>query len=151
MTGDRHTRPTRLVRSFAATRSVRRPSPTSGVRARAATSHTSTTQHPAVVVGGGPAGLAVAAQLRRGGVPAVVLEQSPSRGATWRGAYDRLRLNTSRLTSRLCGEPYGPGVGHFPSRDVFVSYLERFAECEAVTCSRARGCIGWSAMRMRGA
>ena len=98
----------------------------------AATSHTSTTPHPAVVVGGGPAGLAVAAELRRRGVRAAVLEQSASLGATWRGAYDRLRLNTSRLTSRLCGEPYGPGVGLFPSRDVFVSYLERFAAREAL-------------------
>ena len=56
-----------------------------------------------VVVGAGPAGLAAAAALWRRGMPAVVLEQSSRVGATWRGAYDRLRLKTSRLTSRLAG------------------------------------------------
>ena len=49
-----------------------------------------------VVIGAGPAGLASAAELRRRGVPAVVLEQADAIGASWRGRYDRLRLNSSR-------------------------------------------------------
>lgn len=58
----------------------------------------------------------------------VVLEQSDAIGAAWRGRYDRLRLNTSRLTSRLPGARYERGAGLFPSRDAFVAYLERYAE-----------------------
>ena len=81
----------------------------------------------AVVVGGGPAGLAAASELRRAGVPAPVLEQGATIGHAWRNRYDRLRLNSSRITSRLNGFPYEPGANLFPSRDEFVAYLERFA------------------------
>lgn len=88
--------------------------------------------HAVIVVGGGPGGLAVAAELRRARIPAVVVEQADALAATWRGTYDRLRLNTSRLTSRLAGAPYPRGTGMFPSRDQFVAYLERFAERENV-------------------
>jgi putative flavoprotein involved in K+ transport len=49
-----------------------------------------------VVIGAGPAGLASAAELRRRGVPAVVLERGDGIASSWRGRYDRLRLNTSR-------------------------------------------------------
>jgi cation diffusion facilitator CzcD-associated flavoprotein CzcO len=58
----------------------------------------------------------------------VVLEQADAIGAAWRGRYDRLRLNTSRLTSRLPGAHYARGTGLFASRDAFVAYLERYAE-----------------------
>lgn len=80
------------------------------------------------VVGGGPAGLAAAVALRRVGLDAVVLEQSDAVGAVWRGRYDRLRLNTSRMTSGLIGMRYPRGTGLFPTRDEFASYLERYVE-----------------------
>jgi cation diffusion facilitator CzcD-associated flavoprotein CzcO len=86
----------------------------------------------AVVVGAGPAGLASAAQLRRAGVPALVLEQADAVGASWRQRYDRLRLNTSRWTSKLPHSSYAPGTGLFPSRDAIVRYLEDYAERNAL-------------------
>jgi len=85
-----------------------------------------------VVVGGGPAGLAAAAALGRVGLPAVVLEQADSIAAAWRGRYDRLHLNTSRLTSRLAGVRYERGASLFPSRDEFVAYLERYVEWQGI-------------------
>lgn len=88
---------------------------------------TITGYHAAVVVGGGPAGLATAAALRRSDVSAVVLERADAVGETWRRGYDRLRLNTSRLTSQLGGMGYERGTPLFPSRDDFVAYLERYA------------------------
>ena len=81
----------------------------------------------AVVIGAGPAGLASAAELRRRGVPAVVLERADGVAASWRGRYDRLRLNTSRWFSRLPGGSYARGTGIFPSRDEVVRYLEDYA------------------------
>lgn len=61
-----------------------------------------------------------------------------------------MRLNTSRLTSRLAGEPYPAGAGLFPSRDVFVAYLDRFAEFAALDLRLGtrverleRGPAGW--------
>jgi cation diffusion facilitator CzcD-associated flavoprotein CzcO len=80
-----------------------------------------------IVVGGGPAGLAAAAALGRAGVPSLVLERGSAVGAAWRARYDRLRLNTSRLTSRVGGAPYPRDVGMFPTRDQFVAYLDEFA------------------------
>jgi cation diffusion facilitator CzcD-associated flavoprotein CzcO len=80
-----------------------------------------------VVIGAGAAGLAVAAQLRRRGIPAVVLERSGAVGASWRGRYDRLRLNSSRPFSKLPGARYPRGTGMFPSRDQVADYLDDYA------------------------
>jgi putative flavoprotein involved in K+ transport len=82
----------------------------------------------AVVIGGGPAGLAVGAELGRRRVAAVVLEGGDAVGAAWRGRYDRLRLNSSRWFSQLPGGRFPRGTGAFPSRDAVVRYLEDYAE-----------------------
>ncbi len=80
-----------------------------------------------VVIGAGPAGLATAAQLRRRGVPVLVLERAGAVGSSWRGRYDRLRLNSSRPFSKLPGARYPAGTPMFPSRDQVVAYLEDYA------------------------
>ena len=76
-----------------------------------------------IVIGAGPAGLASAAALRRKGVPSLVLERSPEVASSWRGRYDRLRLNSSRPFSKLLGAGYPQGTAMFPSRDEMVSYF----------------------------
>ena len=81
----------------------------------------------AVVVGAGPAGLAVAAELGCRGLSAVVLERSNGVGASWRGRYDRLRLNTSRRMSGLPGHGIDPSCGRWVGRDDFVAYLEGYS------------------------
>jgi cation diffusion facilitator CzcD-associated flavoprotein CzcO len=80
-----------------------------------------------VVVGAGPAGLASAAMLERRGIRPLVLERSGAVAASWRGRYDRLRLNSSRWTSQLPGARYARGTGVFPARDEVVRYLEEYA------------------------
>src|SRR5687768_9910059 len=89
-------------------------------------------QREAVVVGAGPAGLAAAAELGRRGIPALLLERGDAVGASWRGRYDRLRLNSSRWTSQLPGARYAPGTGVFPPRDEVVRYLEDYASSRAL-------------------
>ena len=84
-------------------------------------------ENHAVVIGAGPAGLAAAAELGRRGVPAVVLEQADAVAASWRGRYDRLRLNSSRPFAKLPGARYPRGTGIFPTRDDTVAYLESHA------------------------
>ena len=81
-----------------------------------------------VIVGAGPAGLAVAATLGRQGVSCVVLERAPSVGAAWQGRYDSLRLHTIRWLSGLPGAPIPRRYGRWVSRDDFVAYLRDYAD-----------------------
>src|SRR3954471_20813675 len=81
-----------------------------------------------VVVGAGPAGLAVAATLARQGQGCVVLERAESVGASWQGRYDSLRLHTVRWLSGLPGAPIPRQYGRWVARDDFVAYLRDYAE-----------------------
>src|SRR4051795_4453341 len=83
---------------------------------------------PAVVVGAGPAGLAVAAALSRAGVPSAVLERGRDVGSAWQARYDSLRLHTARWLSGLPGAPIPRRYGRWVARDDFVSYLRNYAE-----------------------
>lgn len=85
-----------------------------------------------IVFGAGFGGLATAAELRRAGVTALVLDRAEALGASWRQRYDRLKLNTTRWTSRLPHTPYPKGTPLYPSRDEVVAYLERFAADNAL-------------------
>jgi putative flavoprotein involved in K+ transport len=80
-----------------------------------------------VIVGAGPAGLAVAATLGRQGVSCVVLERAASVGAAWQGRYDSLRLHTIRWLSGLPGAPIPRRYGRWVARDDFVAYLRAYA------------------------
>jgi putative flavoprotein involved in K+ transport len=82
---------------------------------------------PTVVIGAGPAGLAVAATLRARGIDAVLLEQGDGAGTRWRRRYDGLRLNTVRWLSNLPGLRMPSRAGWWVGRDEFVEYLERYA------------------------
>jgi len=75
------------------------------------------------VVGGGPAGLGVAAGLRRRGREAVVLERDRVM-STWRRGYDRLELNSSAALSHLPGRRFPPEAGRWVSRDAYVAHGE---------------------------
>jgi cation diffusion facilitator CzcD-associated flavoprotein CzcO len=81
----------------------------------------------AIVVGAGPAGLAMAAALRQRGLEAVILEKSDAVGAVWRRHYDRLHLHTDRSRSGLPGLPIPKACGRYPSRAQVVEYLEAYA------------------------
>jgi len=81
-----------------------------------------------VVIGAGPAGLAVAAALRQRGIRCAVLERSGTVGAAWQGRYDSLRLHTVRWLSALPGARIPRRYGRWVRRDDFVEYLRTYAE-----------------------
>ncbi len=83
-----------------------------------------------VIVGGGSAGLATAALLRRRGIEPLVLEAGPEPGAAWRERYDRLRLHTPRLLSGLPGRRIPRRYGRWVRRDDLLAYLRDYAEGE---------------------
>ncbi|MEX2211664.1 MAG: NAD(P)/FAD-dependent oxidoreductase [Gaiellaceae bacterium] len=81
-----------------------------------------------VVVGGGAAGLATAAMLKRRGLEPVVLERGDEVGTSWRRRYDRLQLHTVRWLSGLPGHRIPRRYGKWPSRDRVCDYLRDYAD-----------------------
>jgi putative flavoprotein involved in K+ transport len=82
----------------------------------------------ALVLGAGAAGLSSAAELRRRGIDATIVERSDRIGSSWRSRYDGLRLNTVGWMSTQPGYHAGRRPRHFPSRDEWVDYLESYAQ-----------------------
>src|SRR5207244_843612 len=80
-----------------------------------------------MIIGAGPAGLAAAYELQRGGIRPGLIDQAAEVAASWRGRHDQLRLNTHRLFSGQPGQPIPKGYGAFPTRDQYVAYLEDYA------------------------
>ncbi len=79
-----------------------------------------------VVVGAGPAGLAISRELRTRDIDHVVLERGAV-GQSWRRYYDGLVLHTGRHLSSLPGRPFRRSDPQFVTRDRFVRYLDEYA------------------------
>ena len=82
--------------------------------------------HPAVVVGAGHFGLAIAHALQRRGPSVPVIDAAGRVAASWRRRHPQLRLNTHRLLSSLPGLPMPRSAGAFPARDDVIAYLEAY-------------------------
>ncbi len=81
-----------------------------------------------IIVGAGPAGLAIAGQLAHRKLPYMILEASDYIGLSWRNHYDRLHLHTVKEYSALPHIPFPADYPTYVSRLQFVEYLERYAE-----------------------
>ncbi len=84
-------------------------------------------QTETIIVGGGPAGLAVAACLARRRVSYLLFERSAAIGDSWRRHYGRLHLHTHKRNSALPHGPWPESAPDYPSRDEVVAYLEGYA------------------------
>ena len=89
------------------------------------------TEHVAVI-GAGPAGVSVALSLRDRGLRPLLIDRADHVGSSWRGRYDRLKLNTGRPFSHLPNRPYPKGTPMFPSRDDVVAHLDRHAQEDGI-------------------
>ncbi len=85
-----------------------------------------------VVIGAGPAGLAVSAALRSTGLAHIVLERAGDVGASWKRHYDRLHLHTVKKFSSLPFSRWPRDTPRYPSRADVVRYLDRYAEAHRV-------------------
>jgi indole-3-pyruvate monooxygenase len=104
-----------------------------------------------VVVGSGPAGLAVGACLRKAGIDFVLLEKERTLAPAWRQRYDRLHLHTDRSHSGLPYFPMPKSYPRYPSCAQVIEYLEAYAKQfslaprfgeEVTAARRAEG--GWA-------
>ena len=80
-----------------------------------------------LVIGAGPAGLAVAGSLTMRGQAATGIEKAPEIGAAWRSHYELLRLHTVKEESALPGLPFPKGYPRYVPREQMVRYLEAYA------------------------
>lgn len=102
-----------------------------------------------VVIGAGPAGLAVARQLdHRHGVKALVLDRATAPAISWRRRYDDFRLNTTGFLSHLPGQRIPLSAGRWPTKEDMVRYFDRYVVrqeiplmlgCEVHSVDRGRG------------
>jgi indole-3-pyruvate monooxygenase len=81
-----------------------------------------------VIVGAGPAGLAVGACLQHAGIPFVMLERAAQIGISWRNHYERLHLHTAKRFSALPYLPFPADYPRYPSRQQMIDYLELYAQ-----------------------
>src|SRR3954468_15288474 len=119
-----------------------------------------------LVVGAGPAGLAVAACLRRrggeglGGAPGVDVlgvDRGAAVGDSWRARYDRLHLHTPRIQSALPGLRMPRRFGRWVAKDDVAGYLEQYATHAGLSprfgtevCRIDRDGDGWTARTQDG-
>jgi len=86
-----------------------------------------------LVVGAGPAGLAVAACLRKRGIGVLVVDRGDAIGDSWRHRYDRLHLHTPRVQSALPGLRMPRRFGRWVAKDDVAAYLAGYAHHHGIT------------------
>ncbi len=80
-----------------------------------------------LIIGAGPAGLAVAGCLVQRGLRPLVLERATQVGASWRAHYERLHLHTVKTHSALPGMVFPQSAPRYVPRQGVVDYLEHYA------------------------
>lgn len=80
-----------------------------------------------LIIGAGPAGLAVAGRMRHRKIPFEIIEQAAAVGSTWRNHYDRLHLHTVKQLSALPHLPFPEDYPLYVPRTKVVEYLTNYA------------------------
>ncbi len=81
-----------------------------------------------LVIGAGPAGLAVAGCLVQRGLQPLVIDKAGQLAASWRGHYERLHLHTVKKLSALPGVPFPEHYPRYVPRQALVDYLADYAQ-----------------------
>jgi putative flavoprotein involved in K+ transport len=82
-----------------------------------------------LVVGGGHAGLSVAARLGQLGVDTLVVDQMARIGDNWRNRYNGLMLHNQVHSNHLPYMPYPPTWQPYLPKDRIANWLEMYVDC----------------------
>lgn len=80
-----------------------------------------------VIIGAGPAGLAVGACLRKVDIDFIILERADEIAPSWRHHYERLHLHTIKRLSSLPFMPFPKDYPRYVPRRQMVEYLDSYA------------------------
>jgi len=80
-----------------------------------------------LIIGAGPAGLAMAGRMRKAGLDFEIIEQSNQVGNTWHNHYDRLHLHTVKQWSHLPHLPFPADYPLYVSRQQLTQYFADYA------------------------
>jgi hypothetical protein len=89
-------------------------------------------EHQVVVIGAGPSGVSMAVSLLDRGLRPLLVDRADHVGSSWRGRYDRLKLNTGRPLSHLPNRSYPKGTPIFPTRSDVAEHLHRHAHEDGI-------------------
>ena len=85
-----------------------------------------TVQPDTVIIGGGQGGIALAARLRRLGVPTIVIEKNARPGDSWRNRYKSLHLHDPVWYDHLPYMPFPDDWPVFAAKDKIGDWLEHY-------------------------
>ncbi len=80
-----------------------------------------------LIIGAGPAGLAMAGRFEKQGMPYIILEKSQRPGNAWHEHYERLCLHTVKKYSNLPYLPFPKEYPEYVPRALFAKYLHNYA------------------------
>lgn len=84
--------------------------------------------HETLIIGAGPAGLAVAGRMRKKGLPFHIIEAADKAGNSWHEHYERVHLHTIKQYSHLPHLPFPPSAPRYVPRQQVAEYLGNYAE-----------------------
>jgi len=97
-------------------------------RAKAATPTSEPVETGVLVVGGGQAGLAIAARLTQLGVDTLIVDRWPRIGDNWRRRYHALTLHNQVQVNHLPYMPFPPNWPTYIPKDKLAGWFEAYAE-----------------------
>ncbi len=80
-----------------------------------------------LIIGAGPAGLAVAARMRKRKLSFTILESADRISSSWYRHYDRLHLHTVKELSHLPHSPFPEDYPRYVPREKLIQYFENYA------------------------
>ena len=113
---------------------------------------------PTLILGAGPAGLAVAGRLRQADLEFEVIEKADRVGESWHRHYDRLQLHTVKQLSHLPGLDFPEHYPRYVPKQELADYYTRYATIfsiepmfgeEATAITRSE--VGWVTKTRTGA
>ncbi|MDQ3260102.1 MAG: NAD(P)/FAD-dependent oxidoreductase [Pseudomonadota bacterium] len=95
-----------------------------------------------IVIGGGQAGLAIAARLGQLGVDTLIVERKPRIGDNWRNRYHSLTLHNEVFVNHLPYMPFPPNWPIYIAKDKLANWLEAYVEAMELNCWTGAEFIG---------